>query len=59
LDFLRVKRNNPVRFFLWGVVTHLNEKHNQWALVSMIWVGLTDLYIRLCAMGVIHDIRFF
>ena len=59
LDFLRVKRNNPVRFFLWGVVTHLNEKHMQWALVSMIWVGLTDLYIRLCAMGVIHDFRIF
>ena len=59
LDFLRVKRNHPVRFFLWGVVTHLNEKHMQWALVSMIWVGLTDFYIRLCAMGVIHDHRIF
>jgi hypothetical protein len=59
LDFLRVKQNNPARFFLWSVVTHLNEKHMQWALVSMIWVGLTDLYIRLCAMGVIHDFRIF
>jgi hypothetical protein len=59
LDFLRVRKNNPVRFALWKVVTRLNEKHMQWALVSMIWVGLTDLYIRLCAMGVIHDIRIF
>jgi hypothetical protein len=59
LDFLRVKKNNPLRFKLWSIVTKLNEKHMQWALVSMIWVGLTDLYIRLCAMGVIHDIRLF
>jgi hypothetical protein len=59
LDFLRVKKNNPLRFLLWRVVTKLNERHMQWALVSMIWVGLTDLYIRLCAMGVIHDFRFF
>ena len=59
LDFLRVKKNNPVRFALWRTVTKLNERHMQWALVSMIWVGLTDLYIRLCAMGVVHDIRLF
>ena len=59
LDFLRVKKNNPLRFMLWRIVTKLNERHMQWALVSMIWVGLTDLYIRLCAMGVLHDIRLF
>ena len=56
LDFLRVRKNHPLRFLLWKVVTKLNERHMQWALVSMIWVGLTDLYIRLCAMGVIHDV---
>lgn len=55
LDFLRVKKNNPIRFALWRVVTHLNEKHMQWALVSMLWVGFTDFYIRMCAMGVWHD----
>lgn len=59
LDFLRVKKNNPLRFLLWRIVTKLNERHMQWALISMIWVGLTDLYIRLCAMGVIHDFRIF
>lgn len=56
LDFLKVKKDHPIRFALWRLVTRLNEKHMQWALVSMIWVGLTDLYIRLCAMGVIHDV---
>ena len=28
-----------------------------WAWISMISVGLTDLYIRLVASGVIRDIR--
>ena len=23
------------------------------------WVGFTDFYIRMCAMGIWHDIRFF
>jgi hypothetical protein len=27
--------------------------------VSLIWVGLTDVYIRLLAAGVIKDVRFF
>ena len=59
LDFLRVKKNNPIRFALWRIVTALNERHMQWALVSMLWVGFTDFYIRMCAMGVWHDVRFF
>jgi hypothetical protein len=28
-----------------------------WAWVSMISVGLTDLYIRLVASGALNDIR--
>ena len=31
----------------------------QIAWVSLIWVGLADLYIRLVSMGVHHDLRFF
>ena len=27
--------------------------------VSLIWVGLTDVYVRLLAMGMITDLRFF
>ena len=23
-----------------------------WAWVSLFWVGFTDLYVRLCAMGI-------
>ena len=30
-----------------------------WAWISLFWVGFTDVYIRLCAMGIWHDYRFF
>jgi len=58
LDFLKVKESHPVRFLLWNLVTRLNEKHMQWALLSMLWVGFTDFYIRMCAMGVWQDPHF-
>lgn len=40
---------------LWKRVTSLNEKHQELAWASMIWVGLTDLYVRLVTMGSLHD----
>jgi hypothetical protein len=45
------------RHAAWQGVTKLNEHHMFWAWVSMISVGLTDLYIRLVASGVIRDVR--
>lgn len=38
-------------------VSHLNRSHMKWAWISMFYVAFVDLYIRLCAMGVIHDWR--
>ena len=29
-----------------------------WAWISLFWVGFTDVYIRLCATGVWHDLIF-
>jgi hypothetical protein len=49
----------PTRHKLWQVATKLNEHHMLFAWISLIWVGLSDLYVRLLAMGVIHDVRFF
>jgi hypothetical protein len=49
----------PRRHTIWQAVSRLNEHHMLFAWVSLIWVGLTDLYVRLLAMGVIHDVRFF
>lgn len=46
------------RYKLWGIVTKLNEKHMQIAWISLVWVGLTDVYVRLLATGVLQDLRF-
>lgn len=35
-----------------------NRRHMLFAWVSLFWVSFTDLYIRLCSMGVITDFRF-
>jgi hypothetical protein len=45
------------RHSAWRGVSFLNEYHMFWAWVSMISVGLTDLYIRLVSSGLIRDIR--
>ena len=47
------------RYKLWKGVTLFNLRHMEWAWVSLFSVGLTDLYIRLCSMGIIHDVRIF
>jgi hypothetical protein len=47
----------PTRYKLWRFVTRLNERHPLFAWLSLGAVGLTDLYIRLVAMGVIRDFR--
>ena len=56
---LNVFSKAPARHGIWRVVSRLNEKHMEIAWVSLIWVGLTDVYIRLLSMGVIRDVRFF
>ncbi len=43
----------------YACVTCLNKKHMLWAWMSLFWVGFTDLYIRLCSMGIWHDARIF
>jgi hypothetical protein len=50
---------HPIRFKFWGVVTKLNSRHMQLAWASLIFVALTDLYVRLVASGTISDPRFF
>ncbi len=44
---------------MWTQVSKLNRYHMHIAWASLIWVALADLYVRLLAMGVITDIRFF
>jgi hypothetical protein len=44
---------HPVRYRFWGLVSKWNKYHMQIAWVSLVWVALTDLYIRLVASGTI------
>jgi hypothetical protein len=46
------------RYGAWKFVSFFTGQHPVWAWVSLFSVGLADLYIRLCAMGVIQDYRF-
>ena len=50
---------HPIRFKLWGFVSKLNARHMQIAWVSLVFVAVTDLYVRLVASGWVHDPRFF
>jgi hypothetical protein len=47
----------PLRMRSWQCVTCLNQRHMPWAWCSLIWVAFTDVYIRLCAMGIWTDWR--
>jgi hypothetical protein len=47
----------PVRAACYACVTFLNRRHMVWAWLSLVWVAFSDLYVRLCAMGVWTDWR--
>lgn len=51
--------SQKVRHKAWKGVSLLNRNHMLWAWVSLFTVGFADLYVRLCAMGVIVDLRLF
>src|SRR5579884_88111 len=46
---------NRTRYGMWKKVTFLNEWHGLWAMLSLISVGLTDVYVWLVASGRITD----
>lgn len=50
---------SPVRFTAYRCVSCLNRRHMMWAWMSLFWVAFTDLYIRLCSMGIFTDYRIF
>jgi hypothetical protein len=49
----------PVRKQAYDCVTCLNQRHMWWAWASLFWVAFSDVYVRLCSMGVWHDWRIF
>ena len=50
---------HPLRYWMWTQVSKLNAWHMQIAWASLIWVMLTDVYVRLLASRLITDVRFF
>ena len=49
----------PIRKKSYDCVSCLNRGHMRWAWLSLVWVAFSDLFIRLCAMGIWHDVRLF
>ena len=41
----------------WKIVTFLNRRHQIFAWLSLVWVLLSDVYVRLVSMGVITDLN--
>lgn len=56
---LNLLARRPARLKAWQRVTWCNERHQLFAWLSLFWVGFTDLYVRLCSMGVWTDVRIF
>ena len=56
---LNAMSKGPVRYAIWKRISFLNSHHMGLAWVSLVFVGFTDIYVRLVASGAIHDPRFF
>jgi hypothetical protein len=50
---------SPFRRKMFQCATCFNSKHMMWAWMSLFWVAFSDIYVRLCAMGVWTDFRIF
>jgi hypothetical protein len=54
-----VLSRHPARKKAYDCVSCLNRRHMLFAWLSLFWVGFSDLYVRLCAMHIWTDLRFF
>lgn len=54
LDCLSKK---PTKLKCYSCVSGLNTRHMLFAWISLFGVMLADLYVRMCAMGIWHDVR--
>ncbi len=57
--FKDVISKSPVRKKAYDCVSCLNARHMRFAWFSLFWVGFTDVYVRMCAMGIWTDWRIF
>jgi hypothetical protein len=56
--FLDELSKKPARKVAYDCSSCLNRWHMKWAFTSLFSVAFCDVYVRLCAMGIWHDIRF-
>lgn len=49
----------PVRLTAYNCVSCLNARHMRFAWLSLFSVGFSDVYVRLCSMGIWTDWRLF
>ena len=59
VDCFSCEKFGGAKFKAWRFASFMNERHMLWAWVSLFWVGFSDIYIRLCSMGIWTDFRFF
>jgi hypothetical protein len=52
-----ISKSLPLRTGCYNCVGRLNRRHMLFAWMSLFSVGFSDLYVRLCAMGIWHDWR--
>ncbi len=51
------KGNPGTKMSLWRRASWCNERHMNFAWLSLFWVGFSDLYVRLVSMGIITDLN--
>ena len=48
---------NTLKYNSFLKISWLNERHMNFAWLSLFWVGFTDVYVRLVSMGIITDLN--
>ena len=56
--WMNVFSKTPARTKCYDCVSCLNRHHMTWAWCSLLWVAFTDVYVRLCSMGIWTDFNF-
>jgi len=55
--FLDQLSKHPARKVAYDCSSCLNRWHMKWAWMSLFGVAFADLYVRMCSMGIWHDLR--
>ena len=50
---------SPARKKVYNCVSSMNTRHMMFAWFSLFWVAFSDLYVRMCSMGIWTDWRIF